>query len=342
MIAFDFSVLSTPYRLKRCSYQMMHMALIAESMGEEVLAIVSRDHLDQHKFMKKIRRLWCQIDKGGKPIVPQKDIEIYVAKADTYYRDDNWERVKTLPAYKVCLCNSDKLFRESDVPYKRHRGHQVQNRADLYMPVNHSAELLRTHDHKIVPAAHPIDPRMYEFFEREGLYTAYLADDIGLLRERFKEEEIGAAGFMGNQQPAHTRVDEVEQFPSWAEFKWTRTEPSPAYIKWMMQRRGCIDMRGNGDKSLRFVEAAMLGRTLICKMLPSEYWPKLVNDHNCILVDDWRQLPQAYNRDQWLKLAARSTQDYLGGWSLRAQVKTFIGRARCGQSKTPIIVGPRG
>ena len=320
MIAFDFAALSTPYRLKRCTYQMIHMCLIAESMGEHIIAIVSDEHLEQHPFMKKIKRMWV------KPQFYNDDIDIYVAKADSFYRDDNWNRISSLRAFKVCLCNSDKLFRESDQPHKAHIGNPVQDRADLYMPANYSADLLKTH--KIIPVAHPIDPRMIEYFERIGLYEAYLNDDLDTIRDRFLEDETGVAGFMGSRNPFSTRIKLVSQFPDWAEFKWARIQTSHEYIKWMMKRRGCIDMRGNGDKSLRFTEAAMLGRTLICKNSPSQYQPKLVNSHNCILVDDWSDLPQEFDRDLWVRLAKNATKDYLSGWSLKAQVRTIIERAQ--------------
>lgn len=327
MIVFDFARLTKPYRLKRCSYQLLHLALIAEDLGEEVTCLVSREHLEQHHFMKRARRLWAPRTSSGEPIVPDH-IEVYVAKADAFYRDANWAQVKKISGYKVCFCNSDRCFRESSKPFRKHRGHPVQDRADLYMPVNHTPDLLDTHGHKVIPTSHPIDPRMYELLLREGLYYHYLRDELGEMIEAFKEEEIGVAGFMGNKAPAKTRVRVVEEFPDWAEFRWQRAAPSREFIRWMMQRRGCIDMRGNGDKSLRFTEAAMLGRTLICQRWPSFYYPRLEHDHNCILVDKWSDLDSTYNQTILQRLALQSMQDYRIGWSLRAQVKLFLARAR--------------
>jgi len=327
MIVFDFARLSRPYRLKRCSYQLLHMALIAEDLGEDVLCLVSSKHLEQHPFMKRARRLWSPRTRLGDPIVPD-GIEIYVAKADAFYRDENWANVSQLPGFKVCLCNSDRCFRESSKPFRKHKGNPVQDRADLYMPVNHTEELMQTHGHKVIPTSHPLDPRMYELLLKEGLYYHFLRDDLEALIEAFKEEETSVAGFMGNGSPTSTRTKEVAKFPDWAEFNWKRAAPSREFIRWMMQRRGCIDMRGNGDKSLRFSEAAMLGRTLLCQRWPSIYSPPLVDGHNCILVDDWSELHGRYDRAEWDRLAQQSMKDYKAGWSLRAQVKSFISRAR--------------
>lgn len=335
MIVFDFARLTKPYRLKRCSYQLLHMALIAEDMGEEVACIVSKEHLEQHQFMKRARRLWTPRTRSGNPIIPT-DIEIYISKADSFYRDYNWKEIQPLSGYKVCFCNSDRCFRESSEPFRSHCGNPVQDRADLYMPVNHTPKLLETHGHKVIPTSHPIDPRMYELFIREGMYYYYLRDELDKMIEAFKEEESSKAGFMGNKAPSRTRVEVVDQFPDWAEFKWQRAAPSRQFIRWMMQRRGCIDMRGNGDKSLRFTEAAMLGRTLVCQHWPSQYYPMLRDNHNCIFVDKWSDLDSTYDQVVWERLAKQSMLDYKAGWSLRAQVKLFITRARNkdGQSST--------
>jgi len=335
MIVFDFSRLTKPYRLKRCSYQLLHMALIAEDLGEEVVCIVSQEHLEQHSFMKRARRLWTPRIASGRAMIPN-DIEIYVAKADAFYRDDNWAEVSRLPGFKVCFCNSDRCFRESSKPFRSHRGHPVQDRADLYMPVNHTPQLLKTHGDKVIPTSHPIDPRMYELFMREGVYHHYLRDELDELIEVFREEETGIAGFMGNKAPSHTRIETIDQFPEWAEFQWERGTPSREFIRWMMHYRGCIDMRGNGDKSLRFTEAAMLGRTLICQHWPSTYYPLLEDRHNCLFVDQWSDLDSIYDRATWECLAKQSMQDYRTGWSLRAQVKLFITRARGGHEQSSI------
>lgn len=169
---------------------------------------------------------------------------------------------------------------------------------------------------------------MYELLMREGIYYHYLRDELSKLIEVFSEDEIGIAGFMGNKRPPKDRIRTVGQFPGWAEFRWQHTAPSREFIKWMMQRRGCIDMRGNGDKSLRFTEATMLGRTLICQNWPSKYYPVLKDGHNCLLVDKWSDLGSTYDQATWSRLAQQSMLDYKTGWSLRAQVSLFIARAR--------------
>ena len=327
MIAFDFAHLTKPYRMKRCSYQLLHMALIAEDLGEEVVCIVNKEHLEQHLFMKRARRLWTPRTSSGNPMIPN-DIEIYVAKADAFYRDPNWEEISKLPGFRVCLCNSDRCFRESSQPFRKHRGNPVQDRADLYMPVNHTDKIMETHSHKIIPISHPIDPRMYELFMREGVYYYYLRDELDRLQALFHEEETKIAGFMGNRAPHWTRDKAIDQFPEWAEFRWARSASSREFISWMMQYRGCIDMRGNGDKSLRFTEAAMLGRTLICQRRPSKYYPLLEDGVNCLLVDKWADLDGIYDQAVWERLAEQSSMDYKAGWSLRAQVKLLIARAR--------------
>lgn len=318
-ITIDFSMLSKPYRLKRCSYQLMHLAIIAERLEHNVSCIVTKSHYEKHKFLKRINRLL----KYNRNI----PTDIYIAKSDAFYVDKNWSVVEKLPGLKVCLCNSDRTFRETNVPFRKHRGNPVQERCDLYMPCNHTAELLEKWEHKVVPVSHPIDPRMYKFLVSKRLYYAYLMDDINKLRKAFcTEDELDRAGFMGNQFPV-TRLEASKSMPSWCDFRWERAKSSEEYISWIVGRRGCLDMRGYGDKSLRFAESAMLGRTLICQNLPSKYSPLLVNNHNCILVDEWQELNDIeYDRSHWLKLSEQSTHDYLNGWSLLSQMRTIIER----------------
>jgi len=201
------------------------------------------------------------------------------------------------------------------------------------MPVNHTAKLIEQYGHKVIPAAHPIDPRMYEFFIKQGLYNAYLADDTETIQDAFKCEETGIAGFMGNRSPTRTRWHVAGTAPSWADFRWARAKSPLEYIKWMMCRRGCIDMRGNGDKSLRFTEAAMLGRTILAQPWPSQYSPALVDGHNCIMVDTWDKLDGRYDDDLWRKISKQSTYDYCNGWSIRSQVRSFLAKAKSFTSK---------
>jgi hypothetical protein len=302
----------------------MHLAIIAERLGHTPICITSERHIKQHSFLKRIKRMW---KKGRRGL----DCDIYVAKSDAYYEDANWAVVEKLPGFKVALCNSDKTFRETSVPYRTHTGNPVHERCDLYMPVNHTQSLIDGWGDKfgteIIPVAHPVDPRMYKAFVRKKLYFAYLMNDLKKMREAYPAEEKYAAGFMGNRHPSN-RMVAARETPKWCRFHWARTESPEAYIKKLCEHRACLDIRGFGDKSLRFSEAAIFGRTLICQRLPSLYSPLLVNDHNCIMIDEWKDL-NSVNCDlnHWKRLAEQSTQDYIEGWSLLGQLNTIIARS---------------
>lgn len=318
-ILFDLAKLTTPFHLKRCSYQMMHLALIAWNLGHSVKVVVTDEVLNQHPFLAMIQHMWTR---------EMSDCDIYIAKSDAYYKDINWDQIADLKAFKVCLCNSDRTFRENTGQWRRHEGVAVQTRCDLYMPINHTESLLAEYGHKTVPAAHPIDPRMFDLFKHEGLYQDYLKDNIVRIRRKLIVRETGRAGFMGAPKPAETREDLVNKFPDWVDFDWSRSKPSWVFIQWMMKRRGCIDMRGWGDKSLRFSEAAMLGRTIITVNRTSKYSPELINDRNCIMADDWDSINLEYDHKKWIELSEQSTEDYVNGWSLLSQMRTIIERAK--------------
>jgi hypothetical protein len=318
-ILFDVARLTRPYNLRRCAYQLMHLAICASHMGHDVKFRVSGKLLDQHDFLNAIRTMWTN---------DMEEVDIYIAKSDAYYVDENWDEVSKLKAFKVCMCNSDRYFRENTGRWKRHNGVAVQTRCDLYMPANHSEDLLKNYGHKTVPAAHPIAPQMVDFFIAHGMYQDFLADNIIEIRQKFAVRETGRAGFMGSSQPGVTRVKLVDKFPKWVEFRWERLEHPSEYIRWMLCRRGCIDMRGYGDKSLRFTEAALFGRTIITVNRPSQYSPRLVNNHNCVAANNWDVLNLEYDHRKWNELSEQATCDYVDGWSILAQMKTIVERAK--------------
>jgi len=318
-IVFDFSLLSYPYGLRRCTNQLIYLALAAEKIGCDVRAVTSQRHLAEHPCMNKIKRLW-QFAYGNP--------DIYIAKADAFYRDRNWLKISGLDAFKVCLCNSDYCFRESNKRYLQHKGTPVQIRCDLYMPCNYTKSLLDEWGYKVVPAAHPIDVRMFALFEELGLVDAYITDDVDMIRSSFDVVETRMAGFMGASRPHDTRWNVRDEFPAWVDLNWTRTDSSINYINWILERRGVIDLRGNGDKSMRFSEAALFGRTIITKRLLSEYNPKLVNNHNCIVVDEWSEIDDRFDLQVWRKLANQATLDYKCGWSMKSMIETVLEKSR--------------
>jgi len=294
------------------------MASIAERMGHRVSALTNDYHISKHRFINKIGHLLTK---------QLTECDIYIAKSDAFYVDSNWDQVKNINAFKVCLCNSDKCFRESSDKYGDHVGNPVQDRCDLYMPVNHSTMITRDYAHKMIPAAHPIDPRMYKVFCDNGVLEAYFDDDVEFIRDKFKLVESFRAGFMGNDRPLGHRRHVAWCFPEWVDFNWTRNASSVEYIKWIMQRRGCVDLRGYGDKSIRFVEAVLFGKTIIAVETNSLYSPMLINNYNCILTKNWHALDLKFDAEHWLQLSEAATKDYREGWSLRAQLNRIIARA---------------
>ncbi len=290
----------------------MHLALAAKRSGMDVKFITSSYHYEQHKF----------IDQLGDTLTDKLvDGDIYVGKGDAFYKDENFDRISKLKAFKVCLCNSDRCFREVTGTCQGHTGHAVQERCDLYMPVNHTSKLLKEFGSKVIPACHPIDPRMYGFLKRKGLYADYLDDNVLEIRRRLGVPEDGKAGFMGSKHPGRDRLQ--KHFPEWVDFRWDRSESSAEYVKWMMGRRGCVDLRGYGDKSLRFTEAALLGRTIITSHRESTYSPALHHGVNCLSFQSWESMDLTYRHNLWLGIADAATTDYLSGWSMLGQLKTI-------------------
>ena len=314
MIAIDFSMLSK-CKLMRCAYQLANLAEIADKLNLPVKVVIAKGQEETQPILRRVRHLLSDNYDG---------VTVYIAKSDTFYYDDNWERIAKLPAFKVCLSSSDILFREQTGQWKGRKGGAVQDRCDLYMPVNCSQWLMRECGHKTIPVAHRVSTQMFDLFASRHLAVAFLMDDIETLRDEFRQETTGLAGFMGNG--AYGGRQKQEGIPDWVNltFKWSA--PAIKYLQHMLSYKACVDLRGNGDKSIRFVEAVLFGRTILTKPQGSHYFPPLVNGQNAIIVDKWSDLQ--VDLDLWQAVANHATTDYLHHWSQLAQFKTILRRAK--------------
>jgi hypothetical protein len=321
MIAIDFSMLSDN-RLPRCAYQLANLAEIADRMCLPVKVVVAPGQYEQHPILRRVKHLLSD---------NYDNVKIYIAKSDTFFFDDNWKNIANLPAFKVCLCSSDRLFRENRMMWQGKRsgmGGPVQTRCDLFMPVNCSPELLRDYGDKTIVVAHRPSTQVFDLFAKKHLDLAYLDDDIQTIRDAFKYDVIGLAGFMG--RGGYGERVRVEGMPSWVDLV-LRADAAPAqYLKHLLSYNACIDLRGAGDKSLRFVEAVLFGRTIITKRQMSPYQPPLIDGRNAVIVEKWSDLDSKVDLGLWKTIAENATRDYLNHWSQLAQFKMILQRANYG------------
>ena len=325
MIAIDFSMLS-PGRTARCAYQLANLAEIADRMHLPVKVIIPKGQAEKYPILRRIKHLLSD---------NYNDVKIYIAKSDTFFFDDNWKNIENLPAFKVCLSSSDRLFRETRRSWKGAKsglGGPVQERCDLYMPVNCSPKLLAEYGYKIIPVAHRTSTQVFDLFARMHLDKAFLDDDIQAIRDAFKCDIVGLAGFMGNGGYGERRC--TEGMPDWVNLTFKRSESAEKYLKYLLSYRACVDLRGAGDKSLRFTEAVLFGRTIIAKQQQSPYYPPLVDGHNAILVNNWSDMNSKVDLAAWQAIADHATKDYLNYWSQLAQFKMILQEANYGQPST--------
>jgi hypothetical protein len=316
MIAIDFSMLSH-CRLERCAYQLANLAEIADRMHLPVKVVIANGQLEKHHILQRVKHLLSD---------NYDDVDLYIAKSDTFFFDDNWKNIEKLPAYKVCLSSSDRLFREKNTKWQGRQGGAVQTRCDLYMPVNCTPELLRDYGYKTIPVAHRTSTQVFDLFDRMGLSEAYLNDDIEAIRNAFKHDVIGLAGFMGNGKYGERR--HTEGMPNWVNLTFRWNAPASKYLEHLLSYRACVDLCGNGDKSLRFVEAVLFGRTVIGKRQRSPYYPPLVDKHNAIIVENWSDIDTRVDLELWQSVAEQATKDYLNYWSQLAQFKMILQRSK--------------
>lgn len=311
-IGFDFTLISKPYGLRRRTYQLVHMLLCAYRMGYNVRAITNNSHIAEHPIMDTVRDYWSDNYNG---------VDIYIADANAYHRDINWRIVSRLDAYKVCLSHSDNTLCELPA---RDCG-PVQERCDLYVPVNYSRKLLNYFGHKIVVGSHILPNAALDLFRSMSLINAYLDDDITTVRDAFKSEIIHRACFIGSLSPTTTRLNIASTLPDYVDVHFTRDISIYDYFELMARYYAVVDLRGHGDKSYRFTEAVLLGKLILTLPRTSKYSPELVDGRNCILVNNWCDLPLSLPND--FSIQDSATSNYRNGWSLRSQLLKIIERA---------------
>jgi hypothetical protein len=316
MIAIDFSMLSQN-RLPRCAYQLANLAEIADRMHLPIKVVVKDGQLQEHHILQRVKHLLSD---------NYDNVKIYIAKSDTFFFDDNWKNIANLPAFKVCLCSSDRIFREKRMPWQGRMGGPVQDRCDLFMPVNCSSELLKTYSHKTITVAHRPSTQVFDLLAKKKLDLAFLDDNIQVIRDAFKYDVIGLAGFMG--RAGYGERIKLEGMPDCVNLSFIANASAERYLKYLLSYRACVDLRGAGDKSLRFVEAVLFGRTVIAKRQQSPYDPPLVDCYNTILVENWGDIAKRIDLDLWKRVADQATKDYLSHWSQLAQFKMILRRAK--------------
>jgi hypothetical protein len=324
MIVIDFSMLSDN-RLPRCAYQLANLAEIADRMRLPVKVVVRKGQIEKEWILCRVKHLISDNYDG---------VDLYIAKSDTFFFDDNWDNIKRLPAFKVCLCSSDRVFREKTMKWKGRQGGSVQNRCDLFMPVNCTPELLRDYGHKVVPVAHRTSTQMFDLLARKHLDYAFLDDNVQAIRDSFKYDLVGLAGFMG--RGGYGERNKTGGMPSWVNLTFRANASADAYLKYLLSYKACVDLRGAGDKSLRFIEAVIFGRTIIAKRQRSPYYPPLIDKHNAILVDDWGDIDSRIDLPLWQKIADQATKDYLSHWSQLAQFRMILQRAKNGKYSSSV------
>lgn len=321
MIVIDLSMLSSG-RYQRCIYQLVNLVEIADMMGYKVRAVISPDQ-KEFKILSRISHLLHDNNASA-----YDGCEIYIAKSDTFFYDDNWSKIENLKAFKICLSSSDKLFRENRTIWYNRYGGPVQDRCDLYMPVNCSMALLKTHGHMTIPVAHRPSTQFFDMLVRRKLDHAFLIDDIQKIRSAFSYPIVGLAGFMGHKGYGERTDSQLIGMPDWVNFVWRFGASAEDYVKYLMSYVACIDLRGAGDKSLRFVEAVLLGRAIITKPQSTPYIPPLINGHNAVVVKNWCDLYQASLKRNCKNIVEQATADYCSSWSQLSQFKMMLRRAK--------------
>jgi len=196
---------------------------------------------------------------------------------------------------------------------------------DLLVTVKHSL------DHpRILSVKHCVSQRVLETLVEDGLFEAYMTDDLDAIRKAYPAEgERRLAGFIGYDD--YNRRERIARLPPWVDCRWFKDDsvaggylPTRDYLRWLAGCKAAVDMPGQHPKTYRFTEAVMLGVPVIC--VPGvQACTVPVTIANAITLRFWADLNRL-DRLMGNCETIRTCADYAyrEAWSLRAQTRLML------------------
>lgn len=187
------------------------------------------------------------------------------------------------------------LFHEYDVTYEAHR--------------------------KVLAVPFMVHDCIIEHFINTGLFDAYLADDVGAIREQYRVERDIVAGFLGVGH--YGRKDKAAQLPDWCVFEFNDSPKftPDAYLRWISRCQVGFNMEGETPKSYRFSELTLMGVVNAAPPCATRVTPELT-ERNSVLMKDWGDSDSVINAlSRTNELIAAADECYRGGWSPAGQAR---------------------
>lgn len=163
-----------------------------------------------------------------------------------------------------------------------------------------------------------------EYFIEQGLFSAYLNDDLETIRSHFKVEKTKQVCFAGVGY--YGRHEMFANLPDYCELvlKDIPAMSSGEYLKWISGFKAGLSPSGDTPKANRFADLVVLGIATVSPPCPIAITPPL-NRVNSILLKDWNDTDGLENGLGNVELiVAEADKDYRIGWSPIGQARQIL------------------
>jgi len=162
----------------------------------------------------------------------------------------------------------------------------------------------------------------------DGLFQAYLDDDVEAIREFYDAPKTDKIGFAGEDVAGRREFAEKLQaeLGDVCDFRFDERMPPGEYLRWMCSLRAALILPGEREATYRFAEAVMLGVLTIIKEQAQPIEPPACVA-NSIALWDWDDAPRISRRFDFAEeMLFEADEFYREYWSPTGQAGLAISK----------------
>lgn len=179
---------------------------------------------------------------------------------------------------------------------------------------------------RLLPVPFMVHDSCMAGFITEGMFEAFIGNDIRAIRERYSSEKTG---LLGLRCCGWTKRKEFcADAPEWADigFYDTPQMKSLEHARWISGYRGGLCLRGDTPKSNLASMLALLGVGIVMQPIERRETPRM-DFRNTVQFGSWEQVKMELENDSHLgDITAQATNDYIEGWSPAGQARLIAER----------------
>lgn len=192
--------------------------------------------------------------------------------------------------------------------------------------VAHEYDVKLDDDPRLLPVPFMVHDSCMAGFIADGMFNAFIRNDIRAIRERYGHKK---AGLLGLRCCGWTKRKEFcADAPEWADIGFYDTPQMKAleHARWISGFRGGLCLRGDTPKSNLASLLALLGVAIVMQPIERRDTPRM-DSRNTIQFGSWQQVLAELENDSRLSdIMAQATNDYIEGWSPMGQARLIAER----------------